>query len=96
MRIAVLLHDYDHIALDDNYLQAVIIDLDENRGFGIEHDYVNLNDVDQMCLWVMSKEIEMVFIPEDNLEVEEAIVSMGIIVKKHSELDREGIVKLFF
>lgn len=95
MKTAIIMHDRNYVSSNNILMQAIVLDFEENKGFGIEHGYLDIRNTNQVCLWLALKEVSSIFVPDDVVIPEDIITRMGITIRRHSELDQQEIVKMF-
>ncbi len=95
MKIAVFLKNENFEYLDDHIIQIYTFNIENNLITSIGSELVTIKNLNHILLWLLSKNIEEIYLKNPNNELKSYFEKTGITVKSIEEIKDNPLLKSF-
>lgn len=95
MKIAIFLGSEKMNTLDKNFVQAVIFKINDGVIVGVEKDFHVLKNINSLALWLISNEINELYVDKVEEPVKAFFEKIDIKLKNLREIKDNPILKAF-
>lgn len=95
MKIALFLASETMNTLDKGFVQTVIFKIRDGLIVGVEKEFLSVKNINVLTLWLISKEIEELYVEEVEEQVKAYFERISIKIKTFKEMKDHPILKAF-
>ncbi len=95
MKIAIFLASETMNRLDKSFVQTVIFKIRDGLIVGVEKEYLSVKNINILTLWLVTKEIEELYVEEVEETVKAYFERINIKIKTFKEMKDNPILKAF-
>jgi len=93
MRLVVILGDILMSGLNRKVKRAFLFDAHDNKITAVGEELILINDINYVCLWLLGKQVNVVYYDDFSNEEKDLLERVGIIVRPTDDMDDNEILK---
>jgi hypothetical protein len=95
MKVAMFIKDEKLDRIKADTVRALVFDIDGNKIVGIEEDCLYKKNLDFLSVWLLNKQINIVYIQDTNNSIDSYFQKLDIEVKTHEDLKNDPLFYAF-